>query len=55
MTGGSTGTVFAIAMLAALVLVYGGVRLIVRGERPKGLLMLACAAVMVANVAIWTI
>lgn len=45
-----------LAMIAAFLLVIGGIVLIRRGEdRTRGLLMLAAAAVLVANVAIWTI
>ncbi len=55
MSGGPEATVFAIAMLAAVALILGGVRLIRRRERQKGWLMIACAAVMIANVAIWTV
>ena len=46
----------SIAMLAALALVIGGVRLVRRpAERTKGVLMLVCAAVLVGNVLIWTL
>lgn len=46
----------AIAMLAAFVLAIGGIRLLRRREnRGRGLLMLAAAAVLVMNVAVWTI
>jgi hypothetical protein len=46
----------AIAMLAAFALVLGGVTLLRRPDaRSKGVLMLVAAAVLVANVAIWTI
>ena len=43
-------------MIAAFLLVFGGVKLARRKEdRGRGLLMLAAAAVIVANVAIWTL
>lgn len=46
----------AIAMLAAIALAIGGVALMRRPEaRTKGVLMLVMAAVLVGNVAIWTI
>ena len=45
----------AIAMFAAFALAIVGARLALRGaERTKGVLMLVMAAVLVANVAIWT-
>lgn len=44
-----------VAMLAALALAVFGARLTWRGtERKKGVLMLVMAAVLIANVAIWT-
>lgn len=46
----------AIAMAAAVLLVVFGARLLIRREtRFKGALMLVMAAVLVGNVAIWTI
>jgi len=46
----------AIAMIAAFLLVIGGVKLAMRREdRGRGLLMLAAAVVIVANVLIWTL
>jgi hypothetical protein len=49
-------TLLAIAMLAAIVLAIAGVRLAIRGaERQRGLLMIAAAVVIFANVLIWTI
>lgn len=47
----------AIAMLAAIAFVIGGIALLRRGGvyRRKGGLMLVMAAVLVANVAIWTL
>ena len=46
----------AIAMIAAFLLVLGGVKLL-RGPdgRGKGILMLVAAAVLVGNVLIWTL
>lgn len=45
----------AIAMLAAIALAIGGITLIRRADRTKGVLMLVMAVVLVANVAIWTL
>ncbi|WP_026046588.1 hypothetical protein [Sphingomonas sp. PAMC 26621] len=46
----------AIAMLAAFACLIGGVRLIWRrSDVRKGVLMLVMAAVLVGNVAIWTL
>lgn len=46
--------VLSLAMLAAIALVLGGVRVIRRhGQRSRGVLMLVAAAVLVGNVLIW--
>lgn len=46
----------AIAMLAAFACAIGGGYLLARGrDRTKGVLMLVMAAVLVGNVAIWTL
>ena len=46
----------AIAMIAALLLIAGGIKLAASGEhRKQGLLMILAALVLVANVLIWTI
>jgi high-affinity Fe2+/Pb2+ permease len=43
-------------MIAAFLLAIGGARLAIRREdRGRGLLMLAAAVVLVANVLIWTV
>ncbi|MEN2746329.1 hypothetical protein [Sphingomonas sp. T9W2] len=55
MTEGPAGTLLAVLMLVAILLIVFGVRMIARGERRNGWLMLACAVVMVGNVAIWTV
>ncbi|WP_200922142.1 hypothetical protein [Sphingomonas sp. Leaf23] len=55
MTQGPAGTLLAILMLVAGLLVVFGVRMIARGERRNGSLMIVCAVVMVGNVAIWTV
>jgi hypothetical protein len=44
-----------IAMLAVLALAWGGVTVLRRGDRQRGVLMLACALVILANVLIWTV
>ena len=46
----------ALAMIAAIVLTIFGGRLAMRvGDRKRGILMLIAAAVLVANVLIWTV
>ena len=46
----------AIAMIAAFLLVLGGIKLMRMPEgRGKGILMLVAAAVLAGNVAIWTL
>ena len=46
----------AIAMIAALLLIWGGSILLRRPDnRTKGVLMLVMAAVLVVNVMIWTL
>jgi hypothetical protein len=52
-TGASTA--LAALMLGAFVLLWGGVKMIRKGERQKGVLMLACAVIAVGNVLIWTL
>ena len=44
----------ALGMIAALILVVGGVRLVKR-ERKRGLLMVAAGLVIFGNVLIWTV
>lgn len=48
-----TGLVPAVAMLAVIALTGGGIQLL-RTDRRKGALMLACALVILGNVLIWT-
>ena len=49
-------TAMTIAMLAAALLVVGGVKLVRRpDERKRGVLMLVMAVVLVGNVLIWTV
>ena len=46
----------AVAMIAAILLGAGGVKLALsREKRSRGLLMIAAAAVLVGNVLIWTL
>lgn len=52
---GMSPAVMSIAMVAVLALVWGGVAILRRGDRQRGLLMLACAAVILGNVLIWTV
>ena len=53
---GFAAAAMALAMIAAFLLVIGGVRLMSRREeRGRGLLMLVAAAVLVMNVLIWTV
>ena len=47
-------TALGVGVIAALILLVGGVRL-VRRERQHGLLMIAAALVIFGNVLIWTI
>jgi len=54
--GSLAGAAPAIAMLACFALIAGGAVLIVRRQdRRKGVLMLVMAAVLFANVLIWTV
>ena len=51
-----SGIASAIAMVAAFLLLIGGVKLTMsRQTRSRGILMLAAAAVIVMNVMIWTV
>ena len=51
-----TGLAPAVAMIAVFALTAGGILLLRGGrDRRKGGLMLACAAVILGNVLIWTI
>jgi cell division protein FtsW (lipid II flippase) len=53
---GLGATLMAIAMVAAFLLIFGGVKLARRKEdRGRGLLMIGAAAVVVMNVLIWTV
>ena len=46
----------ALAMIAAFLLIAGGVKLsLTRESRARGILMMVAAAVLVANVLVWTV
>ncbi|WP_033922060.1 membrane protein [Sphingomonas sp. 37zxx] len=48
-------TLLTIAMIGAFALVFGGIAIIRRGDRQKGVLMIGVAIVVVGNVLIWTV
>ncbi len=51
-----TAAAMAVAVIAAVLLAYGGIRLAIRGAtRTRGYLMLGAAAVILMNVMIWTV
>ena len=53
---GVSATFLSVLMVAAFLLAWGGIYLLVkRGDRKKGILMLVAAAVAVGNVLIWTL
>ncbi|OAN57095.1 hypothetical protein [Sphingomonas sp. TDK1] len=45
----------SIAVLAVLALAWGGVTVVRRGDRQRGVLMLVCALVILGNVLIWAV
>lgn len=45
----------SIAVLAVLALSWGGVTVLRRGDRQRGVLMLLCALVILGNVLIWAV
>ena len=54
--GGLGATLMTIGMIAAFVLIIGGIKLILRQEdRGRGILMVVAAAVLIGNVLIWTL
>ena len=60
MKGLDLGTIasaaLAVTMIAAVLLLVFGVRLALRPEeRQRGLLMIACGIIFIANVLIWTL
>jgi high-affinity Fe2+/Pb2+ permease len=53
---GTGSTLLAIAMVAAFLLIGGGIKLAMTSEhRGRGLLMIMAAAVLIGNVLIWTL
>ena len=52
---GFASAALSITMIAAFMLVVGGIALIRRGERQRAVLMVVAAAVLAANVLIWTV
>ncbi len=46
---------FSIAVIAALLLIAGAIRMYRSNERQKALLMIVAALVLLANVLIWTL
>lgn len=55
MDQGLQATLVSLSVIAVFALVAGAIVLLHRGERPKGLLMLVAAAVLLANIAIWAV
>jgi len=54
--GTLTSAAMALAVIASFLLGFGGYRILTgRADRTKGLLMLGAAAVLLANVLIWTL
>ena len=53
---GFSSVTMAVAMVSALLLLAGGIKLVLAREtRGRGALMIAAAAVIVMNVMIWTV
>lgn len=53
---GASAIFLSILMIAAFLLAWGGVYLLVKKrDRKKGVLMLVCAAVALGNVLVWTL
>ena len=52
---GIDSTLATVMMLAVLALGFGGVQLYRKGDRQKGVLMIVCAVVVMANLVIWTV
>jgi hypothetical protein len=53
---GASATMLSVLMVAAFLLAWGGIYLLVKkGDRKKGVLMLVAAAVAVGNVLVWTL
>ncbi|WP_332811606.1 hypothetical protein [Sphingomonas sp.] len=52
---GLPALLFSIAVIAALLLIAGAIRMYRSNERQKALLMIVAALVLLANVLIWTL
>ena len=53
---GAGAALLSVLMLAALALIAGGIRLVATNrDRGKGALMLIAAAVLIANVLVWSL
>ena len=52
--GTAASTMLALLMVGVVALIWGGVVILRRGDRTKGVLMLVCAVVLLGNVLIWT-
>ena len=51
-----TSTAFAFAVIASFLLGFAGFRILIgKADRTRGILMVAAAAVILANVLIWTL
>jgi len=55
MDSATQSTIATVVMIAALALGFGGVQLLRKGERQKGLLMIGCAVVVLGNLVTWTV
>ena len=51
----AASTLLSLLVIAALALIWGGITILRRGDRLKGVLMLICALVLIGNVLIWTV
>ncbi|WP_158011637.1 hypothetical protein [Sphingomonas turrisvirgatae] len=51
----AASTLLALAVAGMFALIWGGVVILRRGDRRKGVLMLIAAVVLAGNVAIWTV
>ena len=53
---GLTSAAFALAVIASFLLGFAGFRILIgKADRTRGILMIAAAAVILANVLIWTL
>jgi hypothetical protein len=52
---GTGAALLSIAMIGMFLLAGGGIMVVRRGDKQRGLLMLAVAVVVLANVLIWTV